>query len=279
MATGHGPRRFGISSNPEDERRLRRIEEELDNLRGLANSQITGRSAEFSRSRQAPQRVTGLSLATKIIGGLSIKWNPVTNPDLRRYRGQISTDQSFSTGVREFKTIGETTFTFPEGDADTTYYVRVRAETKEDGPWSVTLNTTTGTASSSNLDVGAAHTLVRTIDNSPSPSTIIGADTQEYVPTSFTSLGEPMIVVGTSVVDYVVSGGETNTTSILLDDVSVRDLPTSVDFASSGTISTSGTVLTRPAAGLHTVKIQIDVEAGSIIDPKSFDIAVLEISR
>lgn len=290
MASTLGPRRFGVSTDIETERRFRRIEEELAKLTGISQTQISGRTGQFSRSRLAPPQVTGLSLDNKVIGAISIKWNAVNNPDLRRYRVQFSTDESFATAVSEFKVIGETTFTFPEGDVATTYFARVRAETTEPGPYSATLNTTTGAAVTENLQIGAASNVVRTKQTSGfSPAEVKnfagGAASADYVSTSFTSKGGPIIIQGTAVFDYTLDSSDTVFSEIVIDSSVVESFDTNFATAvTTGRQAVPGvSIPSPPAAGTHTVEIRIRLSpatgGGSTITPVQITVAVVELRR
>lgn len=178
-----GPKRFGIESDIERERRFRRIEEELHRLRNTVNQPSAG---SFSRSRVAPPRVTGLSLDNAVVGGLAAKWNAVPNPDIVRYRVEVSTSQSFSsdtTTVLKISPSDEPNVVFGEAVANTTHYVRVRAETsRENGAWSSTLNTTTGIASTADIDAAATTQLATFTKSSGFTELDTDGETETYGP-------------------------------------------------------------------------------------------------
>ena len=76
-----------VKGDLELEIRLRRIEALLEQKQD-ANVDATS----VSRARIAVPQVTGLSLAGKTPSAVSVKWNAVPIPDLRRYQLQIAED-------------------------------------------------------------------------------------------------------------------------------------------------------------------------------------------
>ena len=145
-------KRLGLETegNLELELRLRRIELEIDK-RPLGNQDATTLSR--GKSSTVPQ-VTGLSLGGTIPGGFTVKWSAVTISDLRRYEVEFATDLGFTTGVQKF-TAATTTLAFTTADTSvaTTFFTRVRAVNSAGtrGPFSITLNTTTGQAESQDI--------------------------------------------------------------------------------------------------------------------------------
>lgn len=151
------PKRYGldVKDDLELELRLRRIEAALE---GKLNSNTTD---EQSGNRSNVPQVTGLRVTGQTPGSVTIAWNPVAIPNLRRYDVQFATNIGFSENVQTF-TENSTSRTFDTasatgGGGGATWYARVRAVNTfgKTGQWSVTLNTTTGQAQTEDLAPGS----------------------------------------------------------------------------------------------------------------------------
>ena len=137
-----------VRDDLELESRLRRIEVELDR-----RVRTNDASTTLSRATVTVPQVKGLSTDAAIIGGLSVKWTPVTISNLRRYEVQFATDVGFTTSVQEFITVTPN-FTFTTAStSQSVYYCRVRAVNSAGvkGEYSVVLNVNTGQISGGNL--------------------------------------------------------------------------------------------------------------------------------
>ncbi len=147
-------KRYGleVEDNLELENRLRRMEVAIAALQP-ANQDATA----TSRGSAAVPQVTGLSLDGTIPGGFTVKWNATTIPDLRKYQVQFATDLAFT---EDLQTFTAATISFPFTTAvgtDTSYFCRVRAQNQagQTGDYSATLNTSTGTVATEDLEDGA----------------------------------------------------------------------------------------------------------------------------
>jgi hypothetical protein len=149
---GQSAKRYGleVTDNLELELRLRRIEVQL-----AGKSDSNQDAAELSRGAGDVPQVTGLSLGGSIPGGFTIKWTAVTISDLRKYEVQFATNLGFNENLQEF-TAGSTSFPFTTADTlvSTSYFARVRAVNNvgTPGPYSITLNTSTGQAASQDIE-------------------------------------------------------------------------------------------------------------------------------
>jgi len=144
-----------VKDDLELELRLRRIEAALE---GKSNSNSD--ADQTSGSRSSVPQVTGLRVTGQTPGSVTVAWNPVSIPNLRRYEVDFSTAFSFVTKQtfsevgtnRTFNTASET-----GGGGGTTFFARVRAVNTfgQTGPYSVTLNTVTGQAQTEDLAPGS----------------------------------------------------------------------------------------------------------------------------
>jgi len=147
-----------VKDDLELELRLRRIEAALE---GKLNS---NEEDEQSGSRSTVPQVTGLRVVGQTPGAVTISWNPVAIPNLRRYDVEFSE----STGFTNKQTFSENTtqhtfITASEtgGGGGATWFARVRAVNvfKQTGQYSVTLNLTTGQAQTEDLAPGSVTTV------------------------------------------------------------------------------------------------------------------------
>ena len=147
------PKRYGldVKDDLELELRLRRIEAALE---GKLNTNSD--SEDQSGSRSAVPQVTGLRVTGQTPGSVSISWNSVAIPNLRRYDVEFSQ----SIGFTDKQTFSEntTSYTFitaseTGGGGGATWFARVRAVNvfKQTGQYSATLNLATGQAQTEDL--------------------------------------------------------------------------------------------------------------------------------
>ena len=156
---GTSPKRYGldVKDDLELELRLRRIEAALE---GKLNSN----DEDSSGSRSTVPQVTGLRVTGQTPGSVTIAWNPVKIPNLRRYEVEFDTSIGFSTK----KTFNEnaTNHTFNTasetgGGGGATWYARVRAVNTygQTGQYSSILNLTTGQAQTEDIAPGSVTTV------------------------------------------------------------------------------------------------------------------------
>lgn len=143
-------KRFGleVEGDLELESRLRRMEVAIAALQPANQDAI-----ETSRGSGVVPQVTGLSLDGTIPGGFTVKWNATTIPDLRRYELQFATDLAFANDLQTFS-VAAISFPFTTAtEANLVFFARVRAQNKagQTGPYSVTLNTSTGQAETTDI--------------------------------------------------------------------------------------------------------------------------------
>ena len=144
-----------VQDNLELESRLRRIETEIA-TKVTAASLSEGGSDVTQRVDVIPQ-VTGLRVTGSTPGAITVAWNQVRISDLRRYELDIATDLAFATNAQT-KNVAGTEYTHSTtsatgGGGNATTYIRLRARSSSGnvGPYSVSLNTTTGQAQSSDI--------------------------------------------------------------------------------------------------------------------------------
>lgn len=172
----------------EMESRFRRIEIALANTPTLADLSEEG-SGDLQRVDTIPQ-VVGLRVTGSTPGSVTVAWNQVRISNLRRYEIDIAEDLAFATNAQTQNEAG-TSFTFnttsPTGDGgDTVIFMRVlaRSSTGNTGPYSVTLNTTTGQAQVNDIADGAVDNdaiqagaiTIDKIDEDTPPLPFIGLD-------------------------------------------------------------------------------------------------------
>ena len=171
MASTNSPRLgLDVSDNLELEVRLRRIETELSNTVTISSLSEEG-SEDTQRVDIIPQ-VEGLRVSGSTPGAITVAWNQVRISDLRRYELDVAEDLAFATNA-ETKNIAGTEFTYVTnsdtgGGGDTAVFIRVRARSSSGnvGPYSATLDTTTGQAQSADIADNA-------VDNSKVDSSVI----------------------------------------------------------------------------------------------------------
>lgn len=281
-------RRYGVElDDPDVESRLRRIELALEGKQG-ANFQ--NEAVDQRRSRLALQRVSGVRLDNSIIGSISVRWNPLDS-NINRYEVQISTVESFTQNLSIFKT-NEPLYQFSELDPEDTFFVRVRGigtrqtgGIHDGGDWSAVLNTTTGQASFTNLQAGAASNVVVTTQSSGfSPATIGNNESSVYATTllDFPTTAE-VLLFGFAKFDYFYGLGETITIDVLVDGDSKQQYETRLDTATTaGRNSVPGLGFPQLlGAGVHRLELGVTVGAGTgtEITPVEFTLAIFEQRR
>lgn len=155
-------KRFGldVKGDLELETRLRRIEHELEGKQS-ANQDAT----ETTRARSNVPQVSGLRLTGSTPGSVTVAWNAVSIPDLRRYEIQFATNFGFSTDLQTFNQAG-TQYVFSTasdtgGGGGATWFARVRAVNSfgQAGTYSAVLNLETGQAQTADLAPGSVTTV------------------------------------------------------------------------------------------------------------------------
>jgi len=144
-------RRLGMDSkDPELNQRLRRIEQVLS-MKAAANEFVDNPSAA-NQDIPKPENLTSEYHITK----WKVTWDPVDIPDVKKYEMIVGTDAAFSTVIGNY-TRTEPEFTYPGASANLTYFIRVRAVNLdfEDGPWSDTLDVTTGQVTTADIEANA----------------------------------------------------------------------------------------------------------------------------
>lgn len=309
----YGPKRFGVEhENIEMERRLNRIEEELHRVRGLPNAQFRTASTtrrlatDFGRSRLAPPQVVNLSVDNTVVGAITVKWDPVRSPDLRRYRVDYDTAISFNSS--SFKTAfvpSDTVFNIQEGDTDTRYYVRVRAETDQSaGPWSSILDTTTGNVTTSKIADGAVTGILTDQVTSFTPSSLTvnsNGETQSatYDLSSFTIINDLVFVIATVQFSYSLEPGDIVTVEIRQDGSPLTGAQYITEYnvttntgatvtKTDGQLTVPGfSVMTTTTAGSHDYSVFVELDdddndAGtrpSTLTPTQIDFTIWEPIR
>jgi len=274
--SGNTARRLGVSQDdPDLEDRLLRIEAELD-TRALSNSQSSV-TAQRRRRRQRPPAVTGLALETKVVGAISVKWNPLTESGFDYYEVEVSTSKTFNPGLdtQAYRVTDTPRHQFEDGDSLTTYYVRVRAVSAQlSGAWSSVLNTTTGQAGPGDLGNNAATLIVEEEELGGADINFTGSPVSEdYGSATITTIGG---VVAPRVISEVeiTSAGTTGTYATLTVEfirltgavettvgTYVFDLQSNV---SSANLTVGGFAeYDVPTVGVHTYFVRVTVSDGS----------------
>jgi hypothetical protein len=90
------------------------------------------------------------------MNNITLRWDPIGITNVEYYEIQIADNQAFD--LPKTHRQRNLQFTYEEGDPDTEYYARVRVKpiNKPYGAWSGTLSTTTGIATYTHLEQGAA---------------------------------------------------------------------------------------------------------------------------
>jgi hypothetical protein len=155
----------GEAENADLEARLLKIEAGAANS-GNSNPAVSDVSNSPSTLPNvgAPAMVGGISIKSRIPGALSIQWTPLDPSTIDRYDIWVSTKLGFEPNANTFKyTVSDrsNSFTFTEGNPQTTYYIVVRgvAGSGRTGPWSAYVNSKTGVATEVTVDRGAFTTV------------------------------------------------------------------------------------------------------------------------
>lgn len=137
------------------ENRLRRMEVAIESK--ADNAALSDDGSEVTQRVDIIPKVTGLAVSGSTPGAITVAWNQVRISDLRRYELDVAEDLAFSENA-ETKNIAGTEFTYNTnsdtgGGGDTTIFIRVRARSSSGnvGPYSATLNTTTGQAQTADI--------------------------------------------------------------------------------------------------------------------------------
>ena len=149
-------KRYGleIRDDLETELRFRRIEQRLEEL--IASSDLDTEGGQTVRSNTVPQ-VTGFRVVGSTPGAVTLGWNAIPISDLRRYELEIADNIGFTDNKQTFFVAG-TQFQFSTqsasgGGGGAIIYARVRARNRAGnvGPYSITLNTSTGQAQQADI--------------------------------------------------------------------------------------------------------------------------------
>lgn len=280
---GTSARRFGIENDDlELEQRLRRMEGQLEK-RQLA--QYTTSESAMRRARSDVPRISGVRLDNEIVGGLGVRWNPVDQPDIRRYVIEVATDNSFRNSD-SFTTV-DPFYVFPNLTSGQQFYVRVKAQNarQEDSPWSAVLNTATGQATFQDLQSGAAGNIVITTQTSGFQPTQVTAATSGLYATTRLSLPTTaeVLIFGFAKFDYSYVTAETIFVDVLVDGVNKQTYETKLN-----TVSTAGRS-TIPGLGFpqllgqgsHRFEFQVRISSGgsSTVNPVEFTLGIWEQRR
>jgi len=147
--------RFGIESNSIDlEQRLRGIENALDRKKD-ANP----RGNAFSSWAAGTPQVTGISV-NEAMNAWRIEWTPTEITGLQKYEVQVSSDPRFSAATSSYTRY--TWYTKTDNTSTGTRYARVRAlsTSQGTGPWSATIDTTTGLVTTDDITSNAVQQFI-----------------------------------------------------------------------------------------------------------------------
>jgi hypothetical protein len=138
------------TKDPELEQRLRRIEQVLA-MKANAN-EFADEQSGANEDIPKPENLESEYHTTK----WKVTWDPVEIPDVKRYELVIGADAAFSTVISEHVRT-EPEFTYPGASAGITYFIRVRAVNmdSEEGPWSSTLDVSTGLVTTEDIEENA----------------------------------------------------------------------------------------------------------------------------
>jgi len=279
-------KRRGITDDPEQELRFRRIEEELD-ARALANVQ-TGASG-YRRGKSTVPQLSGVRLDNNIVGGVGVTWNSTDIPDLAKYQLQYDTDASFLNATT--LNMQATNYTLPNLSAETTYHVRVRAFNSrgDEGPWSSTLNAQSGQASVSNLaDGSASNIVVRTKTAGFVPATVgaAGSTLGSYLNTrlSFPVAAETLLIGVTKGVTLIIVD-EPMYVRMKIDGQTKIEFETNFSVlasASTGTFTVPGLIVpVLLSSGSHSFSIDVEIDDGgsAYFTPSLVSLAIWQVRK
>ena len=154
----------GKAENADLEARLIKMESKAS---GISTSSAPADTSVNSPSTvpniAAPPIVGGISIQNRIPGAVSVKWAPLDISIIDRYDVWVSSDTNFPPELTFKYQVSEkaNSFTFTEGNPDTTYYIAIRgvAGSGRIGPWSSYVNSKTGKATKFIVDRGAFSTI------------------------------------------------------------------------------------------------------------------------
>lgn len=161
MATS--AKRLGVSFDPEQEERLRRLEQATERKQ---DANYISEAGDQRRARSALPAVTGVTIDDSVLGSNSVVWDSL-DINVFRYEVQIDTEAGFGS-PDTFKVI-EPQMVLPATlDPSLTYFARIRGVGTrvqqgfhEVGDWSSTLTFTPGQAVSNNIQTGAAGNVIK----------------------------------------------------------------------------------------------------------------------
>lgn len=144
-----GSPKYGIESGEATdlEIRIRELENQL-----ASKVPTSSAGAYILNQVSAP---TGINLVTNV-GNITVNWNTPSETNVTGYEVEVADNEAFA-NKETFRT-SNTFFTYEGGDGTSIYFIRVRAFASTSGapgPYSATLNTSTGKATSNNLVVGS----------------------------------------------------------------------------------------------------------------------------
>lgn len=238
---------------------VQNLQLQIDNLNGRLDgvavaATFSAQNAKLAPAGSIPKRITNLT-ATPNVKSITYAWDAALVQDLKLYQLDISTNSSMA-GATSYETT-QTTFTFTQGNSDTTYYARVFAKTKANktSPASVTVQSTTGQAATNDLGTS----VVTTTKLADGATTVdkIAVNAVVNIQLATTS---PAQVIGTSWAD--ITGGAVSITAN-------SDRSTFIFFANSeATNALTGT----PTDTQNNLQLRLSVASGASPAPGDFTI-------
>lgn len=212
-----------------------------------------------------PGAISGL-VAAAGVRGILVKWNDVTDPDVRLARGtyqiQVATDAAFTLNLQDVYD-SATIVGFNNLASSTLYYYRVRAidSSGNAGPWTATASVATGTIITTGSDIGPSLIEDSHVLNLSAAKVTFGTMSGDRINTN--SLDANRIKADTAILQRVYIGvggsvqvGNPPTTGLLINDQGISLYSGSVrkvfldavsgNGAFTGTIS--GSVITDGAS-------------------------------
>jgi len=232
-----------------------RREELRRQIEGKAPASIGTATSSTISSGFGPPKIAGLT-RTQVVDGIQVTWTDPGIRDLAFYEVQRSTTNTFvnPTSVR----VRQEQHIFRDLDPDTTYFIRVRAQNQAGnlGPFSNSVNTTTGTVQASEIAVGATQT-IHEVSQSGSPIFNLATNgaTNNTDDLTFTVFDANTIIIPRSIIqlDYASAWGASSTTNNLTVELR-EDTGSGFSTVDSAQIDFKSTV---PSSGASKARVTL----------------------
>jgi hypothetical protein len=163
----------GAAENPDLEARLLSIESALASINSDPQEADTDSATERVDLTEAPG-VYAFSLQARVPGGFTVSWGKLSQEELTRvsrYEVIVATNLNFTDKQSYFADKFDTSFLYADGDPASSFYVRMRALgiSSRPGPFSPTLETSTGKLLVSHIVPDARYSYVELVERPLTP--------------------------------------------------------------------------------------------------------------